>query len=64
MSDGDRQQRFRPSRLVQRNKIGANRRSTRWRHVKTHGDALQLRAGSRIKLHDAPIVAALRGGGA
>jgi hypothetical protein len=40
-----------------RTKISANGRGTRWRHVKTHGDALQLRARSRIKLHDERIVA-------
>src|SRR4030095_1966384 len=42
--------------LMPRQIIAANRRSARWGHVKANSDALQLRARSRIKLHNKRIM--------
>src|SRR5687768_16680091 len=42
--------------LVSRQIVCANGRVSRWGHVKAHGDPLQLRARSRIQLHDQRIM--------
>src|SRR5215211_6596902 len=42
--------------LMPRKIIGANGRNARWRHVKSHRDAFQLPARSRIKLHNERIM--------
>ena len=43
-------------RLMPRQIIAADRRGARWRHVNANSDALQLRARSRIKLHNKRIM--------